>query len=87
MSTEIPAALTLEQYRALVKIEYCPDCKTPLPDGLKHYDHDGGFPVVGFPRFQWLFIECPRCDYQWALWKLLRRQGINTVEQPEPEVL
>lgn len=65
---------TLAEYRAMVTLETCPDCGCPLPDGLKHYDHDGGLLVVGFSRPQWLFLECPNCDYQWALWKLLRRQ-------------
>lgn len=66
---------TLDEYRAMVKILNCPDCAAPLPHGLKSYDHDGGYTVVGFDKPQWLFIECIRCDYQWALWKLFKRQG------------
>lgn len=64
---------TLEEYRAMVTIKLCPDCNAPLPHDFKSYDHDGGFPVVGFDKPQWLFLECINCDYQWALAKLIRR--------------
>ena len=71
---------TLEEYRALVTISNCPDCGQRLPKGIQHYDHDGGVRVAGFPAKQWLYVECQneRCGYQWALWKLLRRQRRQT---------
>lgn len=70
---------TLEWYRGLIKRKDC-DCnhwkrsKKPMPDlstlPIEHYDHDGGWPVLGFKERQWLYVTCPRCGYQWALWKL-----------------
>ena len=68
-------ASTLEEYRNLITLKSCPDCGALLSRELEHYDHDGGLPVVGFARPQWLYIECLNCDYQWALWKLIRRQN------------
>lgn len=54
----------------------CPTCGKPMTK-LKHYDHDAGWPVLGFTRKQWLYREChnKRCadgkvGFQWAAWKL-----------------
>ena len=32
--------------------------------------HSGGWEVDGFLLKQWLYVTCPKCEYQWALWKL-----------------
>ena len=37
---------------------------------IEHYDHDDGYEVEGYDKRQWLYITCPRCNYQMALWKL-----------------
>jgi hypothetical protein len=29
------------------------------------------------PQFAWLYVECVRCGYQWALWKLIRRKKVT----------
>ena len=69
---------TLEWYRGQITQKTC-DCKTRMelkaPVDLshlpiEHYDHDGGWRVLGFKERQWLYITCPKCSYQWALWKL-----------------
>ena len=31
--------------------------------------HEGGILVLGMGR-QWVYIHCPKCGYDWALWKL-----------------
>ena len=64
---------TLEEIRKLIKIKTCRWCddKVSLIDSpIEHYDHSGGWNVKGFPVKQWLYIVCPKCGYQWALWKL-----------------
>lgn len=37
---------------------------------VEHYDHLSGYDVEGFKERQWLYVTCPRCDYQWSLRKL-----------------
>lgn len=61
---------TMKEYLEMVKGKRCLFCGEPLPDKILHYDHDGGWDVLGFDKRQWLFIECDKCHYQWALWKL-----------------
>ena len=36
---------------------------------IEYYPHDGGWDI-GYKRRQWLYVTCPNCEYQWALWKL-----------------
>ncbi len=37
---------------------------------IRHYDHPGGYPVDGMVENQWLYIECPNCQYEWSFKKL-----------------
>lgn len=37
---------------------------------ILYYPHSGGWPVPGLAGTYWLYITCPKCGYQWALWKL-----------------
>lgn len=37
------------------------------------YVHDGGDFVEGHKEKQWIYFVCSRCEYSWALWKVLRR--------------
>ncbi len=32
--------------------------------------HSGGWNVKGYDEPLWLFIRCPKCKYDWSLWKL-----------------
>lgn len=66
---------TFDEYRAMITIPNCPDCGTPLPRDFRSYDHPNGYAVLGCEKPQWLYIECLRCQYQWAFWKLLRYSG------------
>jgi hypothetical protein len=37
---------------------------------IKMYSHENGWQVDGHFERQWLYITCPKCKYDWALWKL-----------------
>jgi hypothetical protein len=69
---------TLEDYSRALKImadQNCSTCNTPLPyNDLKHYDHADGWKVADHAK-QWLYVECPGCEYQWAIHKLFRNGG------------
>src|SRR5437899_167653 len=69
--SELVNARRLEDYQGLVVRVPCRWCNGNL-GSLEHYDHDGGWPVVGYSTPQWLFATCVECKYQWALWKLLQ---------------
>ena len=50
----------------------CSSCGKRL--GVKHltghnYDHDAGIVVPELGR-KWLYLQCPYCGYQTALWKI-----------------
>lgn len=34
------------------------------------YQHPDGYEVDGLVHKQWLYVSCPQCQYDWALWKL-----------------
>lgn len=34
------------------------------------YPHPFGWDVPEFEEKQWLFVQCPKCQHQWSLWKL-----------------
>lgn len=40
-----------------------------------HYDHPGGYLVDGMAEFQWLYIRCPDCLYEWSFRKLGIREN------------
>ena len=64
---------TVEGYRKAIKVTKCEHCGY---EGLNElsiemYPHDYGWPVVEEPKQkQWLYVTCPECDCEWALWKL-----------------
>lgn len=68
--------MNLEDYRKQIQTPTCQWCKgkdqiVPLMnEPIEHYDHSGGWTLDGFKEKQWLYITCPKCDYQWALSKL-----------------
>jgi len=50
----------------------CLTCNARLASShMKYYPHDGGIHVEGMGRL-WIYLECPKCGYQNALWKLVR---------------
>jgi hypothetical protein len=51
----------------------CRWCLASLKDEpIKGYPHPSGWRIEGLPENEkyWLYVECPECGYQWALWKL-----------------
>ena len=40
---------------------------------VEMYEHSGGVFVEGHKEKQWVYFTCSYCNYQWALWKILRR--------------
>lgn len=37
---------------------------------IRGYPHSGGWRVEGYKKRLWLYVTCPNCKYQWAIWKL-----------------
>lgn len=74
---------TLQDYQKLLIGKDCKWCrnreKAIMLDGqpIQHYNHDGGYAVEGYVQKQWLYVECPKCDYQWAFHKL----GIGEIKE------
>lgn len=71
MGQVIPLLNTLENYQKKISRNQC-TCKyiglKELP--IELYEHDSGWLVSGYKFRQWLYVTCPQCGYQWALWKL-----------------
>ena len=62
---------TFKDYAEQVRGKVCKWCKTALqPTATLSWDHPGGFHVEGYVEKQWIYTECPNCEYQWALGKL-----------------
>jgi len=68
---------TVEEIQA--KIEQCIKesigrthctCGEPIhPEEIEMYPHESGIEIRSQGR-QWVYIHCPKCGYDWALWKL-----------------
>jgi len=50
------------------------------PHNIESYDHEGGIPVKGFDKPQWVYFRCERCDYCSALWKVLNEIEVKYME-------
>lgn len=61
---------TLAEIGQMVTGKTCRWCGATLPTVIDHYNHSGGVMVSGFEIPQWLSVKCPKCDYDWSLWKL-----------------
>lgn len=46
---------------------------SPLESNARMYPHEGGTKIRGYESRQWIYFHCPKCGYDWALWKLLKR--------------
>jgi len=47
---------------------------------IRGYTHDGGWPVEGYEKLLWLYIKCPKCKYDYAIWKLGVPRSFNPKE-------
>jgi DNA-directed RNA polymerase subunit RPC12/RpoP len=62
--------MRLEDYARLVGGRRCPLCGARLPAEVGHYPHGEGWEVEGFQQKQWLYVVCPSCGHECALWKI-----------------
>lgn len=61
----------LDKYENVFPRTECSKCNVNLTkEPIQHYAHSNGWSVIGFKKKQWLFVQCPKCGYQSALWKL-----------------
>jgi ribosomal protein L44E len=52
--------------------------ETIRPSSVNHYPHDCGILTKEtFPKKAWVYFECIKCGYQWALWKLLNQVELS----------
>lgn len=72
ISHHISIGPSLDYYRFQIKQTECKFCGYRELDQLpiEFYEHDGGWWLTDFTKKQWLYITCPKCGYEWALWKL-----------------
>jgi len=49
---------------------FCINCYTRLPKEVKTYPHSSGLVNKNGKKY-WAYIECSKCHYQNAFWKLL----------------
>jgi len=63
-------------------------CGTPLEDcEFVTCDHgSGGVPLRGYAVPQWIWFECPKCGYQYAIWKLRGPSLLDLAPVPAKEV-
>ena len=75
--------MTLAEYAQRVASRPCVGCNIPLPPAVKveRYNHIGGWEIEGFAVRQWLYVVCPKCEYQNALWKLGIGGDLNPAHQ------
>jgi hypothetical protein len=86
MSEILITSIEAEEIFAKLEITACKHCLTPLPHDVIHcYEHSNGWVVKGFEKKQWLFIICPKCFYQWSLWKLGYSQAKSEVVTADPK--
>lgn len=73
---------SIQDYRKMLRGKVCRWCNTPLDNvPIQSYPHGDGWEVKEYPYKMWLYVECPKCKYQWALWKLgiPRPRGVENV--------
>lgn len=69
---EAPQPRDIKDYANMITKDEC-HCGAELPvhHSAIHLDpQDDGWAVEGYEDPQWLYIVCPQCGEQWALWKL-----------------
>jgi len=60
----------LKLYRGKITVWDCSSCGASLRDQkIRFYPHSAGY-RIGYNLRQWLYIRCPVCLIDYALWKL-----------------
>jgi|GEM_PF-4318424 len=66
--------LTTEEtqpFEEKIKDNKCGWCNVDLSAvPISGYPHSAGWKVEDHAHKMWLFKTCPKCGYDWALWKL-----------------
>lgn len=72
--------MNLEQYQKKLDGKDCKWCrKTDSKEDsflfltglkVKYYPHPAGYKVDGLKGRKWLYVECPKCHYEWSFVKL-----------------
>jgi len=76
----LPAPLS--SYEAEFQDKTCKYCSAKLSGPALFWGpHDGGYQLPGFDSKQWIYTECPQCEYQWSMGKL----GIQQLKHLELE--
>lgn len=64
---------TLKSYqeRFIILESKCRWCNMDMSRAkIRYYNHPGGYLVDEMIEKQWLYIECPNCQYEWSFKKL-----------------
>jgi hypothetical protein len=70
-----------EPFRKAITDHNC-NCGQDLTgEPILRYDHDAGWKVKGIEKRQWLFITCPKCAYEMALWKMGVPRNLGETEE------
>jgi hypothetical protein len=67
-------SLTLAELFVMLKDAKCRWDDTPLCNNgqvvIDAYEHDNGWSVDNYVHKLWLSVKCPKCHYEWSIWKL-----------------
>lgn len=63
---------SLEHYRQGITKNRCQWCgfRKLHKQEIQVYTHPNGWFVLNYKDKQWLYVTCPKCHCEWALWKL-----------------
>jgi len=65
---------TLHDYINQITIWDCPNCGTDLGQDMgmriHHHKYESGWELHGWHEKQWIYLSCPGCRINFALWKL-----------------
>lgn len=60
----------------------CDICQRPFrPGDINNYPHEGGWPVLGYARKQWIYFVCKACKNALNLNKILRMIEVQELKR------
>ncbi len=59
--------------KAIVKAKIACRCGVPINSDPKMYDHHGGVFVEDHEKKQWVYFECPSCNFNTSLVKIINK--------------
>lgn len=57
-------------YKKLISDPHCHCGYDLLTESILAYPHSEGWQIEESKELHWLFIHCPKCDYDMSLWKI-----------------